>query len=48
MSDDCVPPSNPVPDGMGVMSCHSGGICEQLPWIMSYEDLCLAQDEVLR
>ncbi len=31
-----------LPDGMGIMTSHAGGICEHLTWIMSYEGLCLA------
>lgn len=31
-----------LPDGMGLMSCHAGGIFEHLSQIMSYEGLCLA------
>ncbi|MFQ6099093.1 MAG: uroporphyrinogen decarboxylase family protein, partial [Armatimonadota bacterium] len=31
-----------VPDGMGLMSCHAGGIYEHLSAIMSYEGLCMA------
>jgi len=31
-----------LPDGMGLMSCHAGGICEHVTSIMSYEGLCLA------
>ncbi|MFC1725959.1 uroporphyrinogen decarboxylase family protein [candidate division KSB1 bacterium] len=30
-----------LPDGMGLMSCHGGGIFEHLSWIMSLEGLCL-------
>ncbi len=31
-----------LPEGMGLMSCHAGGICEHVRWIMSYEGLSLA------
>jgi len=31
-----------LPDGMGIMASHAGGICEHLTWIMSYEGLCFA------
>ncbi len=31
-----------LPDGMGLMTCHAGGIFEHLSQIMSYEGLCLA------
>jgi len=31
-----------LPDGMGLMTCHAGGLFEHLSWIMSYEGLCLA------
>ena len=31
-----------LPDGMGLMTCHAGGIFEHLSFIMSYEGLCLA------
>jgi len=31
-----------LPDGMGLMTCHAGGIFEHLSWIMSYEGLCFA------
>ncbi len=31
-----------LPDGMGLMASHSGGIFEHLTWIMSYERLCYA------
>ena len=31
-----------LPDGMGMITCHGGGIYEHLSWIMSYEGLCLA------
>ncbi len=37
--------SRNVPDGMGFMTCHAGGIFEHLSWIMSYEGLCLALHE---
>ncbi len=31
-----------LPDGMGLLSCHGGGIFEHLSWIMSLEGLSLA------
>jgi len=31
-----------LPDGMGLIVCHGGGMYEHLSWIMSYERLCLA------
>ncbi|MDZ7392057.1 MAG: hypothetical protein ONB25_04020 [candidate division KSB1 bacterium] len=31
-----------LPEGMGLLSCHAGGIFEHLSQIMSYEGLCLA------
>jgi len=31
-----------LPDGMGLISCHAGGIFEHLSAILSYEGLCLA------
>lgn len=31
-----------LPDGMGLMTCHAGGIYEHLSMLMSYEGLCLA------
>ena len=31
-----------LPDGMGLMACHSGGMYEHLMRIMSYEGLCWA------
>jgi uroporphyrinogen decarboxylase len=31
-----------LPEGMGLMTCHAGGIFEQLSQIMSLEGLCLA------
>jgi uroporphyrinogen decarboxylase len=31
-----------LPEGMGLMTCHAGGVFEHLSWIMSYEGLCLA------
>jgi uroporphyrinogen decarboxylase len=37
--------SHNMPDGMGLMTCHAGGIFEHLSWIMSYEGLCLALPE---
>jgi uroporphyrinogen decarboxylase len=34
--------SSHLPEGMGMITCHGGGIYEHLSWIMSYEGLCLA------
>ena len=34
--------SGHLPDGMGFVSCHAGGVFEHLSWIMSAEGLCLA------
>jgi len=31
-----------LPDGMGLIASHAGGVFEHLSWIMSYEGLCLA------
>jgi len=31
-----------LPEGMGLMACHAGGMYEHLSWIMSYEGLCWA------
>jgi uroporphyrinogen decarboxylase len=31
-----------LPEGMGLLSCHAGGIFEHLSWIMSLEGLCLS------
>ena len=31
-----------LPDGMGLITCHAGGVFEHLSWIMSYEGLALA------
>lgn len=31
-----------LPEGMGLLSCHAGGIFEHLSAILSYEGLCLA------
>jgi len=31
-----------LPEGMGLISCHAGGIFEHLSWIMSVEGLCMA------
>jgi len=31
-----------LPEGMGLLTCHAGGIFEHLSQIMSYEGLCLA------
>jgi uroporphyrinogen decarboxylase len=34
--------SGALPDGMGLLTCHAGGVFEHLSWIMSLEGLCLA------
>lgn len=34
--------SSHLPEGMGMMTSHGGGIFEHLSWIMSYEGLCFA------
>jgi uroporphyrinogen decarboxylase len=34
--------SSHLPQGMGMITCHGGGLFEHLSWIMSYEGLCLA------
>ncbi|MBM3293803.1 MAG: hypothetical protein FJY82_04675 [Candidatus Aminicenantes bacterium] len=34
--------SRHLPEGMGFMACHAGGVFEHLSWIMSVEGLCLA------
>ena len=34
--------SRHLPEGMGLITSHAGGIFEHLSWIMSYEGLCLA------
>jgi len=34
--------SRNLPEGMGFVTCHAGGMYEHLSWIMSYEGLCLA------
>jgi uroporphyrinogen decarboxylase len=31
-----------LPDGMGLITCHGGGVYEHLSWIMSFEGLCTA------
>jgi uroporphyrinogen decarboxylase len=31
-----------LPDGMGLIACHGGGVFEHLSWIMSFEGLCTA------
>jgi uroporphyrinogen decarboxylase len=31
-----------LPEGMGLLACHAGGVFEHLSWIMSYEGLCFA------
>ena len=37
--------SRNMPEGMGLITCHAGGVFEHLSWIMSYEGLCLALKE---
>ena len=37
--------SQNLPEGMGLIACHAGGVFEHLSWIMSYEGLCLALHE---
>lgn len=37
--------SRNLPEGMGLITCHAGGVFEHLSWIMSYEGLCLALKE---
>jgi uroporphyrinogen decarboxylase len=37
--------SGNLPEGMGLITCHAGGVFEHLSWIMSYEGLCLALKE---
>ena len=34
--------SSHLPEGMGMITCHGGGLYEHLSWIMSYEGLCIA------
>jgi uroporphyrinogen decarboxylase len=34
--------NNNLPDGMGLIACHGGGVFEHLSWIMSFEGLCTA------
>jgi uroporphyrinogen decarboxylase len=34
--------STHLPDGMGLLTCHAGGIYEHISWIMSYEGLSFA------
>jgi uroporphyrinogen decarboxylase len=34
--------STHLPEGMGMITCHGGGVYEHLSWIMSYEGLCMA------
>jgi uroporphyrinogen decarboxylase len=34
--------SSHLPAGMGLLTCHAGGVFEHLSWIMSLEGLCLA------
>ena len=34
--------SSHMPEGMGLMVCHAGGIYEHLTYLMGYERLCLA------
>jgi uroporphyrinogen decarboxylase len=31
-----------LPEGLGLLASHAGGVFEHLSWIMSYEGLCLA------
>lgn len=31
-----------LPEGMGLVSCHGGGVFEHLSWMMSFEGLCSA------
>ena len=31
-----------LPEGMGLITCHAGGLFEHLSWIMSLEGLCMA------
>jgi len=31
-----------LPEGMGLIACHAGGVYEHLSWIMSFEGLCTA------
>ena len=32
--------STHLPEGMGLITCHGGGVFEHLSWIMSFEGLC--------
>jgi len=34
--------SSHLPEGMGLITCHGGGLFEHLSWLMSYEGLCMA------
>lgn len=34
--------SKHLPDGMGLIACHGGGVFEHLSWIMSFEGLSMA------
>ncbi|HWQ45955.1 MAG TPA: uroporphyrinogen decarboxylase family protein [Longilinea sp.] len=34
--------ANHLPEGMGLIAAHAGGLFENLSWLMSYEQLCLA------
>ncbi len=34
--------SEHLPEGMGLIAAHAGGLFENLSWLMSYEQLCLA------
>jgi uroporphyrinogen decarboxylase len=36
-----------LPEGMGLIACHAGGVYEHLSWIMSFEGLCTALYEDL-
>ncbi len=33
--------NNHLPEGMGLISSHAGGVYEHLSWIMGYENLCI-------
>jgi uroporphyrinogen decarboxylase len=37
--------SRNLPDGMGLIVCHGGGVFEHLSWIMSFEGLAMALHE---
>lgn len=36
-----------LPDGMGLMASHAGGVFEHVTWILSYEGLCWALNDNL-